>query len=176
MSKREINIELRSSGGKKVESDLSGVRKASTDLVVNIKKLGGAFGDLGSIAGNVLSNILKGGIWGIMAASVQGAMALCVKAWNKHKEAAEKAAEAAKEAFDKMTKDVADKIAAVGTAFTAAVTNIDKMTASYDKQTAAVKNHVLAQIELEKQRNIAGGMSTEEASAIIQKGLTLLFQ
>ena len=69
-----------------------------------------------------------------------------------------------------------DKIAAVGAAFNAAVAKIDKMTASYDKQAAAIKNLILAQIELEKQRNIAGGMSTEEASAIIQKGLTLLFQ
>lgn len=166
MAKREIDIVLRSTGGKKVVGDLSGVRKASTDLVVNIKKLGGAFGEMGSIAGNVLSNILKGGVFGIIAASVQGAMALCVKAWNKHKEAAEKAAEAAKEAFDKMAKGIADKIGAIGNAFNAAITSIDKMTASFDKQTAAVKNLVLAHIELEKQRNIASGMSTEEASAI----------
>ena len=133
-----------------------------SDLQGGVKKLGLAFGSLGGIAGNALANILKGGIWGAMAEGVRMVIGLIAK-W---RERAEKAAEAAKEAFDKMAKGVADNIATIGAAFNAAVAKIDKMTASYDKQAAAIKNLILAQIELEKQRNIAGGMSTEEASAI----------
>lgn len=161
--KRNIEILLKSiadkSGFTAVTDGAAKYKKGLGDLSKAGRVVAQVFGGLGGIIGKFTAVLAGGGVFTIAAEGVRTIFSLI-------KERAEKAAEAAKEAFDKMAKGVADNIATIGAAFNAAVAKIDKMTASYDKQAAAVKNLVLAQIELEKQRNIAGGMSTEEASAI----------
>ena len=101
MAKRIVNVELRGTGGAQVASELGKAGKASNDFVVNIKKIGNAFGELGSFWGDLISNITKGGIWGIMNAVVQGAVSLFSKWMNSAKEAAEAAAKATKDSLDK---------------------------------------------------------------------------
>ena len=52
----------------------------TNDLSGAAKKLGGAFGNAGNLVGQLFANILKGGIWGVMAAGVN----LVIDQWKKH--------------------------------------------------------------------------------------------
>lgn len=72
MADGEINITLRSAGGDKVAAEFGKVGRASKDLIVNVKKIGNVFGELGGNIGGLLQNILKGSIWGIAAEVAKG--------------------------------------------------------------------------------------------------------
>ena len=160
MAEHKINIELRADSGKAVDA-FGKVGKASTDLIVNIKKLGGAFGDFGGIAGNILSNIFKGGIWGIMTAAVQGALSL----FNKWRNSAKEAAEAVSEAMKKSAEEASAAITKINQAYKDEVSSIDKVTASTIKQIEATKKLAVATQELARQRALAAGDADAAAKA-----------
>ena len=89
-----VNIILRGQGGSQVGSEFAKVGKASTDLVVNIKKIGNVFGELGGNIGGFFQNILKGGVFGIAQSILQLGVDLFKKWRDSAKEAAEEAAKA----------------------------------------------------------------------------------
>ena len=62
MASHTVNIKLQSGGADKVVGDFGKVRKASTDLIVNVKKIGNIFGDFGGSVGSLLQNFLKGSV------------------------------------------------------------------------------------------------------------------
>ena len=101
MARQTVNIELRAGGGNQVAGEFGKAAKASQDFVVNIKKIGNVFGELGGTMGDLVSNIAKGGIWGIMNAAVAGAQKLLDSWLAKQEQVEERAATAAQKAYDK---------------------------------------------------------------------------
>ena len=57
------------------------------DLSAALARMGGAFGRTGSLIGNFLSNLAKGGIWGIAQAGISAIIGL----WQRHNEKIEEA-------------------------------------------------------------------------------------
>lgn len=118
-----VNIVLKAiaqgSGFEKHTKNAKELTAQVRDLSQAGKKLGMVFGTVGGAIGDLFANILKGGIWGVMASLGD----LAVKAWgkwsNSAKEAAEAVAKAEHEAHDARLKhldDFADKAAKVDAA------------------------------------------------------------
>ena len=108
MARQTVNIELRAGGGNQVAGEFGKAAKASQDFVVNIKKIGNVFGELGGTMGDLVSNIAKGGIWGIMNAAVAGAQKLLDSWLAKQEQVEERAATAAQKAYDKRMQALSD--------------------------------------------------------------------
>ena len=157
MSSHKINIELSADGGKAVADEIGKVGKASTDLIVNVKKIGRAFGEFGGFFGDLVSNILKGGVWGIMNAVISGAVSLFGKWRDSAKEAAEAAAKAAEEAAERQKKAVDEYAAAIDklakTSIEASNANLKRINAELD----ATQKLTKATLELERERARASG-------------------
>ena len=123
MAKREVNITLRSSGAGKVVDDFGKIGSASRDLIVNVKKIGNVFGELGGNIGGFIQNILKGGVWGIVASIAENVMGLFGK-WldgqkeinkelEKLAETAKKAGKAATDCFKEIENSCIDSMSAL---------------------------------------------------------------
>ena len=108
--KRTIEILLKSiadkSGFTAVTDVTAKYKKGLGDLSKAGRVVAQVFGGLGGIIGKFTAVLAGGGVFTIAAEGVRTIFSLI-------KERAEKAAEAAKEAFDKMAKGVADNIAAI---------------------------------------------------------------
>ena len=113
MARRTVNITLSASGGNQVAAEFGKAGKASTDLIVNIKKIGNVFGEVGGHLGGFVQNLLKGGIWGIAQAAIGGVVSLCQKWRDSAKEAAEAAEKAAQRARDAHQSYIDNYMAAV---------------------------------------------------------------
>ena len=76
-----INLALKStsigSGFDDVRKQTSGLLADTNDLSKAAKRLGRVFGDVGNMAGQVLGNLLKGGIWGAAAEGAKFLIGLC---------------------------------------------------------------------------------------------------
>ena len=162
MSRHTVNIELSASGGTKVAGEMGKVGKASTDLVVNVKKLGNVFGELGGNVGGLISNILKGGIWGVMAEVTRGVVSLGKKAWDTLKKAKEEAKEAQLRIFDTQSKGYANLAAAIKNVAAAREESIKSASDSYKKELDAVHDLTRANLELARAQARARG----DASAV----------
>lgn len=169
MAKQTVNIELRASGGTKVAGEMGKIGKASTDLVVNIKKIGGAFGELGGFFGDLFSNIMKGGIWGIMSAAVQGVIKLFGKMSSASEEAEQKAAEAARNAHSERMAEIREYSSA-----------LDKLSEKRKAQASlAIKLnndeiaswHSLARASLEAERAMARAAGDKNGVSAIDREL-----
>lgn len=165
MAKQIVNIVLRGDGGTQVANEFAKVRKASTDFVVNIKKIGGVFGELGGAWGDLVSNIAKGGVWGIMNAAVQGSIKLCVKWYEAWKEKGE--------AYQKTMTDALTTMADRMAAYKVTVEDVAKAErAAVDAGANRLKSQIglteqltKATIELARQKRIAAGESAERVNA-----------
>ena len=160
MARREINIELRADGSKAV-GEFGKVGKASRDLIVNVKKIGGAFGELGGLLGDLSSNILKGGVWGVMNAVVQAGVGL----FQRWRDSAKEAAKASEEAVQKMADGVKSAVAEINSAYSTATSAADKWLAKTEKQIETTKRLAVAEQELAKQRALASGDKAGAAKA-----------
>ena len=134
----------------------------TNDLSGAAKKLGGAFGNAGNLVGQLFANILKGGIWGVMAAGVN----LVIDQWKKHKEAVEESLEAERKAFDERVAKVEEYRKAIQRADEEAAKangRINALAAERDEIARLIK----ANNELERQRRIANGEDASEVNADI---------
>lgn len=165
MAKQTVNIELRAAGGSQVAGEFSKATKASRDFVVNIKKIGGAFGELGGAWGDLISNITKGGIWGIMNSVISGIGTLCAKVYKSIKESSE--------AYQKTITDSLSVMAEKMAAYKVTVEDVAKAErAAVDAGTNRLKSQIdlteqltKATIELARQKRIAAGEGAETVNA-----------
>ena len=167
MARHEINIALKADGSKAV-GEFGKVGKASTDLIVNIKKIGNIFGELGGHVGGFIQNFLKGGVWGI----AQSVVAMAVSAITKWRDSAKEAAEKASEAMKKSADEIKATLDSINKDFSSGVSAVDKYTSRLEKQIETTKRLALAEKELEKQRALASGdkegaIKADEAMAVI---------
>jgi hypothetical protein len=164
MSRHTVNIELRASGGTKTAGEMGKVGKASTDLVANIKKLGNVFGELGGNIGGILKNILKGGIWGIMAEVASGIVSLGKKAWDTLKKAEKETQEAQARVIATQARGLENLAAAQRNAAAAREAAIKSAAESYKKELDAVHDLTKANLELAKAQARARGDVSAVAS------------
>ena len=160
MARHEINIELRANGSNAV-SEFGKVGKASRDLIVNVKKIGNVFGEIGGNIGGLFQNILKGGAFGIM----QSVVALGVNTFQRWRDSAKEAAEAASKAAKETADSIKSSVSAISSTMSTGISSVDKYTTSLIKQLDATRQLAVAEKELEKQRAIASGDSAAAARA-----------
>ena len=150
MADHEINIELRADGGSKVVGEFGRIDRASSDLIVNVKKIGNVFGELGGNIAGLVQNILKGGVFGI----VQGVIQLGVSAFLKWRDAAKVAereiAEAEKETHEKRMKHLSEFATAAEKASAARNDAISKETSALKEEINATKELTKATLELQR--------------------------
>ena len=150
MASQTVNIELRSSGGSQVASEFGKAAKASSDFVVNIKKIGNVFGELGGTMGDLVSNLAKGGIWGIMNAAVAGAQKLIDNWFAKEEEAEERAAAAAQKAYDKRMQALTEYTSAAERASAARKALISQESKLINDEIASMQKLTKASLEAER--------------------------
>ena len=150
MAKSEINIELRAAGGSRVAGEFGKIGKASTDLIVNVKKIGNAFGELGGNIGGLLQNILKGGVFGIVQSVIDLGISLVGKLRASWKKADEDIAKAEKETHEKRMKHLAEYATAAEKASAARKDAIDKELSSLKEEINATKELTKATLELKR--------------------------
>ena len=161
MSRHEINIRLGAEDA--ASGKLSKVGKASTDLGTNIKKLGNVFGEFGSISGSVLSNFLRGSVWGIAGDAVRGIIGLVGKAYNSIKESIAEAQKTADENLDKMISKIGEYKSAVQEAADAERKAVEATLSARNKEIDLTERLTKANIELARQKRIAAG---EDAATV----------
>lgn len=147
------------SGFKDTVDNAKRVSASMSDLQDGVRKLGLVFGSLGGIAGNALANILKGGIWGAMAEGVRIVIGLI----GKWRDRAKQAAAEVQKKFEQTVAAVKDGAKAAGDAVAAAISNSERRAKMYDAEIAKIAALKKAIVELNRERNIAAGMSREEA-------------
>ena len=157
MAKNTVNIQLRAGGASQVAGEFGKVGKASTDLIVNVKKIGGAFGDLGGMLGGVVQNVLKGGIFGIAAEVTRGIVSLYAKWRDSAKEAAEAAEKAAQRARDAHQSYIDNYMSAVKKAASTEDQWLSHGLSLTKQRIDATNNLVKATLELEKAEARARG-------------------
>ena len=157
MARRTVNITLSASGGNQVAAEFGKAGKASTDLIVNIKKIGNVFGEVGGHLGGFVQNLLKGGIWGIAQAAIGGVVSLCQKWRDSAKEAAEAAEKAAQRARDAHQSYIDNYMAAVKKAASTEDQWLSHGLSLTKQRIDATNNLVKATLELEKAEARARG-------------------
>lgn len=157
MARHTVNIELHAGGGSQVAGEVGKVGKATTDLIVNVKKFGNLFGELGSNLGSLAQNLLKGGVWGIAQSIVQIGVDAFEKWRNAEKEAAEAAARHAQELLEKRQKCVSEYMETVERSLASEKQWIAHDLGMTQKRIALTKTLTQATIELEKARARAMG-------------------
>ena len=141
-----------SSGVSKMRNAVRSVVGDVGDLSGSLKKLGTIFGTVGSAAGGLVANLLKGGVWGVMAEGVRIVIDLIGKWRDKEKEAAEAVEKAAKEAFAARMKAVDEYAAAVEKAHAAADKTTNEHLRLINAEVDATNNLKKALLELEAVR------------------------
>ena len=156
MAKHMVNIELRAGGGSQVLSEMGKVGKGTTDLIVLVKKLGNSFGEIGGFVSSLLQNILKGGIWGVMASLAQGVITLfkkCITSADDVQKAVEKAKQQAKELSEAYGKALESMKESSKNGLSA----IDDMIKKRKQELEHDYKIAMAEKELQKQRARAAG-------------------
>lgn len=172
MADKTINIVLASKstgdGFKKTEAGYAKTNKASQDLIVNVKKLGNVFGELGSTAGSALQNILKGSVWGLAA---DGARFL----WDQlvtlcdQTEVLRRQMERADRAADKFAKNATDEMKHLAESHSATIKAIDDELSRRQRSIDLLAKERDAVLELEKQKRLAAGQSADVVNAEISR-------
>lgn len=150
MARQTVNIELRATGGNQVADEFGRAARASGDFVVNIKKIGNVFGELGGTMGDLISNIAKGGIWGIMNAAVAGAQKLLDDWFAKQEQAEERAATVAQKAYDKRMQALADYTSAAERASAARKALISQESKLINDEISSMQKLTKASLEAER--------------------------
>lgn len=153
-----VNIVLRAAGGSQVSGELAKVGKSSGDLMGSIKKLGSAFGQVGSAIGEFATSVLKGGVFGIVSAGILGIVKL-VGMWQK---AEEEAAKEAKRKTEEMIAANAKLVTSIKEASAAQIAAENASIKRRDEELAKTKEMIRLEIELRKQRAIAAGGNRSE--------------
>lgn len=141
-----------SSGVSKMRNAVRSVVGDVGDLSGSLKKLGTIFGSIGSAAGGLVANLLKGGVWGVMAEGVRMVIDLIGKWRDKEKEAAEAVEKAAKAAYEARMKAVSDYAAAAEKAHAAADKTTNEHLRLINAEVDATNNLKKALLELEAVR------------------------
>lgn len=168
-----VNIILRSvSQGSGFQKHIDGARELTnqvSDLSQAGKKLGATFGSLGSLAGDLFSNILKGGIWGAMAAIANIGISLFRKWRDAAKEAAEEAAKAQEAAAVRQQKALENLAEVQRKCASARMSAIADATKQWKAERDAVNDLAKATLELERaQARLRGdSVGTQKADAEI---------
>ena len=152
-----VNIVLSAKGGSQVSGELDKVGKSSGDLMQSIKKLGGAFGQVGSAIGELATSVLKGGVFGVVTAGIVG----IVKLVNMWREAEEEAAKEAKRKTEEVVAANRKLVASIKEASAAQAASIDHNLSRREKEIDKVKELTKAEIELARQREIAEAKGDE---------------
>ena len=162
MADRTIDIQLRTDADTK---PLKEYDKALGNLTGTMRGVGGVvantaakFGALGSVFSSLIKNVMRGGVWGIMATAVQ-------EIWGRWKKSAEEAAEAAAKAAKESADAIKSTVSEISSAMSTGISSVDKYTSSLIKQLDATKQLAVAEKELEKQRAIASGDTAAVAKA-----------
>lgn len=135
--------------------------KASTDLTVSVKKLGNVFGDAGSSIGGFVSNLLKGGVWGMATEMIRGFISYFVEAAEEAKRKAEEAMKKVVEQIDSVTSHINSYKSAVAESADAARAAADAAAAKRRAEIDLTERLTKAEIELTRQRRIAAGESAD---------------
>ena len=152
-----VNIILHATGAGQVVGEVSKSGKVIAELSGNVKKLGNVFGETGSIMSSVLSNIIKGSVWGVMAEGVR----LVVHWIGKWRDTAKEAAEEAKRKTEEMIAANSKLVASIKEASAAQAAAIDHNLSRREKEIDRVKELTKAEIELARQREIAAAKGDE---------------
>ena len=166
---KEIDIVLKST------ADTTGFKKANE----NIKGLGAAAAKLGEVLGGAntylgqtINNLIKGSLWEMGAAAIGFAFRTIKNFWTASEEAAKKAAEEERKAFDGRVKAVGEYQAAIEKCHTASVAAADARLKQITAEIDATKDLQKAELELERERRRAAGDSAGMAKA--ESGLAAL--
>lgn len=135
--------------------------KASTDLTVSVKRLGNVFGDAGSSIGGFVSNLLKGGVWGMATEMIRGFISYFVEAAEEAKRKAEEAMKKVVEQIDSVTSHINSYKSAVAESAEAARNAADAAAAKRRAEIDLTERLTKAEIELTRQRRIAAGENAD---------------
>lgn len=154
MANGHVNIVLstkkKGTGIEDTSKGLVSISKNVVDVRFAVRKLGNVFGELGTTAGSVIANVLKGGVWGAMAEGIRLVVQWIGKWRDAAKEAAEEAAkaqEAAAERQQKALERLADVQRRVAAARQAAIADGTKL---WKAERDAVNDLAKAMLELER--------------------------
>ena len=169
MASHNVNIVLRSdktgSGFADTLKDIGATKRATTDLIINVKKIGNVFGELGSQLGGLFQNILKGSVWGTAAEGVKLVAGKIKDLWNASDEAAKKSAEEAAKATDARIAALDKYVSAVKAAKSEADKATNNTLKSIKDEIDATHALTKAKLELQKAEARARGDSAAVAEA-----------
>lgn len=158
-------------GLRRVNAATKEANRGASDFAQNVKKLGGAFGNLGGQLGALAQSVLKGSLWGAVAVSVKllfdEIVSLCdqTEVLRRQMERADRAAEKfAKSATDNM-KQLADSHAAT-------VKSIDDELSRRQRSIDLLAKERDAVLELEKQKRLAAGQDADVVNQDISRFAT----
>lgn len=152
--KKEIDIKL------KATSDPSGIVKTTAHLKglgEVAGKVGEAFGGATTYIGQFAKNLLRGGIWEAGASVLGFLVKKVIEFWKSSEEAAKKAAEEERKAFDGRVKAVGEYQAAIEKCHSASVAAADARLKQITAEIDAVNDLRKAELELERERLRAAG-------------------
>jgi len=145
-----VNIVLRSiSQGSGWQDHVDNAKKLTAqmgDLSGAAKKFGRIFGTVGGAVGDMFANMLKGGIWGVMASLAD----VGVKAWMKWRDSAEEAAKKSTEALERQQAYIDNFVSAVKKASDTELKWISHDLSLNKQRIDSVKDLTRATLELEK--------------------------
>lgn len=155
LSARQIEEAWRKAMAKPAEEAAKGFGKMESIANGALNGIGGKFKQLGA-------EFMRGGIWGVAANALVGAFSW---AWDKLKEASERAAKRMERAFQDSLAAIKENASEVESAFERSMSAIDKNISRFDAMTNSVKELTKAEIELARQTAIANGMDKGDADA-----------
>lgn len=175
MADKTINVILASKatgdGFKKTEGGCAKTSKASADLIVNVKKLGNAFGELGNTMGSVAQNFLKGSIWGLAADGARFLWDQLVSLCDQT-EVLRRQMERADRASEKFAKTAAEDMKKLADSHAATVKAIDDELSRRQRSIDLLAKERDAVLELEKQKRLAAGQNADVVNQEISRFAT----
>lgn len=154
---KTIDIKLSSRyDGKGVES----AKRQLNDFANVFPKIGEAVGGAHSNLANFVKEFFVGGVWGAAAELVGFAIKTVREFWKSSEEAAKKAAEEERKAFDGRVKAVGEYQAAIEKCHSASVAAADARLKRLTAEIDAVNDLRKAELELERERLRAAGDTT----------------
>lgn len=153
LSAKQIEEAWRKAMARPAEEAAGGLNRLSTVARSVAKGIGGQFARIGEL-------LASGGIWGVASMALTSAFSFALR---KVREDAEREAKRAAEAWKDGLESIKEGAAAVEEAYSRSMSSIDKAVSRFDAMTDSVKELTKAEIELAKQRAIAGGMGRKDA-------------
>lgn len=151
---KTIDIVLKSTadeaGFKKANENIKGLGAAAA-------KLGEVFGGANTYLGQLINNLAKGSLWEMGATAIGYVFRAVKELWKSSEEAAKKAAEEERKAFDGRVKAIGEYQTAIEKCHSASVAAADARLKQLTAEIDAVNDLRKAELELERERLRAAG-------------------